>query len=277
MSALDETLRRIQRLLVLGPSTRPPDHAPAPAHPERQRPRNARRTAVAVAVATLLPVGFGALLIPLREQLSESISLLMVLPVLVVALLGGRRLGTLAAVAAAAAFNVFHTEPYYRPMIDDPNDIVETIVLLLIGITIGYLADLAQNAVVSARVRKKELTAVTDFLEQIGTPVSAEQLVEHARTSILTLLDARDCVWRPDYKGTASPVLRPDGTLTSLRAHERDEGGGVLPGALEIPVGYPPAEFGRFIVQTNRRAIVSLEERRAAATISTTLARCIRP
>jgi K+-sensing histidine kinase KdpD len=225
----------------------------------------------------MLPVAFGALLIPLREQLSESISLLMVLPVLVVALLGGRRLGTVAAVAAAAVFNVFHTEPYYRPMIDDPNDIVETIVLLVIGITIGYLADLTQNAVVSARVRKKELTAVTNFLEQIGTQVSAEELAERARTSILTLLDARDCVWWPDYKGTASPVLRPDGTLTSQRSGEWDEGGGVLPGILEIPVGYPPTEFGRFIVQTDRRAIVSLEERRAAATISTTLARCIRP
>ena len=141
----------------------------------------------------------------------------------------------------------------------------------------GYLADLTQNAVVSARVRKKELTAVTNFLEHIGTPISAEELAEHARTNILTVLDARDCVWRPDYKGTASPVLRPDGSLTSSRAAERDERGGVLPGIIEIPVGHPPAEFGRFIVKTNGRAIVSLEERRAAATIAITLARCIRP
>jgi K+-sensing histidine kinase KdpD len=277
MSALDETFRRISRLLILGPSTSPPGAAPVPAHPERQRPRNARRATVAVAVATMIPVGFGVLLIPLRERLSESISLLMVLPVLVVALLGGRRLGTLAAVAAAAAFNVFHTEPYYRPMIDDPNDIVETIVLLVIGITIGYVADLTQNAVVSARVRRKELTAVSSFLEQIGTPISSGDLAEQARTSILTLLDARGCVWRPDYKGTASPVLRPDGTLRSANVVESGDGGGVLPGTIEIPVGYPPTELGRFIVQTNRTAIVSLEERRAAATIATTLARCIRP
>ncbi len=54
-------------------------------------------------------------------------------------------------------------------------------------------------------------------------------------------------------------------------------GGGILPSTVEIPVGYPPSEFGRFIVRTNRRANVSLEERRAAATIATTLARCIRP
>lgn len=228
-------------------------------------------------MATMLPVAFGAALIPLREPLSQSISLLMVLPVLIVALLGGGRLGTIAALAAAVAFDLFHTQPYYRPTIDDPDDIVETVVLLAIGITTGYLAQAAQSAVVAARVRGKELAAVTNFLELIGTPIPGEALAEHASASILSLLDARECVWRHDYKGTASPVLRPDGTLTSVTFSDWDEGGGILPGSVEIPVGYPPSEFGRFIVQTNRRANVSLEERRAAATIATTLARCIRP
>ena len=277
MNPLGSTLRGIQRLLVLGPGTPPPGPAPVPAHPERHRPNSTVRTIVAVAMATMLPVAFGAALIPLREPLSQSISLLMVLPVLVVALLGGGRLGTLAALAAAAAFDLFHTQPYYRPTIDDADDIVETIVLLAIGITTGYLAQAAQSAVVAARVRRKELAAVTNFLEHIGTPIPGEALAEHASASILSLLDARECVWRHDYKGTASPVLRPDGTLTSVTVSDWDEGGGILPSTIEIPVGYPPSEFGRFIVQTNRRANVSLEERRAAATIATTLARCIRP
>lgn len=277
MSTLDRALGRIQRLLVLGASTPPADPAAVPAQPQRTRSRSTAQTAGAVAIAVLVPVAFGAALIPLREQLSQSISLLMVLPVLVVALLAGRRLGTLASVAAAGAFVIFHTQPYYRPTIDDPNDIVETIVLLAIGITMGYLAESAQTAVVAARVRVRELTAVTDFLGHIGTPIPAEALAEHAATSILILLNARHCVWRPDYMGTASPVLRPDGTLSSARVVELDEGGGVLPGTIEIPVGYPPAELGRFIVQTDRRAVVSLEERRAAATVATTLARCVGP
>jgi K+-sensing histidine kinase KdpD len=276
MSPLDGTLRRIQRLLVLGANTPPPDPAPVPAHPERHQSASRARTTVAVAVATMLPIAFGAALIPLREQLSQSISLLMVLPVLVVALLGGRRLGTLAALSAAVTFDLLHTQPYYRPTIDDPDDIVETIVLLVIGITAGYLAESAQSAIVAARVRRKELAAMTNFLEHIGTPIPGEELAQHASASILSLLDARECIWRPDYKGTASPVLRPDGTLTSMHIGDWDEGGGVLPSTVEIPVGYPPTEFGRFIVQTNHRMSVSLEERRAAATIATTLARCIR-
>lgn len=277
MSLLDGTLRRIQRLLTLGPGTPPPDPAPVPAHPGRRQSHDAARTVVAVATAAVLPIVFGAVLIPLREQLSQSISLLMVLPVLLIALLGGRRLGMVAALSAALAFDVFHTQPYYRPTIDDPDDIVETVALLLIGITAGYLAESAQTAIVAARIRRKELAAMTNFVEHIGTPISGEELAEHAGASILSLLDARDCVWRPDYKGTASPVLKPDGTLASTHGGDWDQGGGVLPSTIEIPVGYPPSEHGRFIVRTNQRTTISLEERRAAATIATTLARCIRP
>jgi hypothetical protein len=118
---------------------------------------------------------------------------------------------------------------------------------------------------------------MTNFVEHIGTPISGEELAEHAGASILSLLDARDCVWRPDYKGTASPVLKADGTLASTHVGDWDQGGGVLPSTIEIPVGYPPSEHGRFIVRTNQRTTISLEERRAAATIAITLARCIRP
>jgi K+-sensing histidine kinase KdpD len=277
MSLLDGTLRRIQRLLTLGPGTPPPDPAPVPAHPGRRQSHDAVRTVVAVATAAVLPIVLGAVLIPLREQLSQSNSLLMVLPVLLIALLGGRRLGIVAALSAAIAFDVFHTQPYYRPTIDDPDDIVETVALLLIGITAGYLAESAQTAIVAARIRRKELAAMTNFVEHIGTPISGEELAEHAGASILSLLDARDCVWRPDYKGTASPVLKADGTLASTHVGDWDQGGGVLPSTIEIPVGYPPSEHGRFIVRTNQRTTISLEERRAAATIAITLARCIRP
>jgi K+-sensing histidine kinase KdpD len=277
MSPLDRFLHRIQRLFTLGTGVPAPDPEPVPAYPgQRRRPDN-ERVRVAVAAAATVPIAFGAALIPLREHISQSISLLMVLPVLVVALLAGRRLGTLAALAAAAAYDVFHTEPYYRPTIDDPDDIVETIVLLAIGITIGYLAESAQHAVVAARVRRAELTAVTNFIEHIGTAIPGEELAEHASNSIVSLLDAEECVWHPDYKGTASPVLQPDGSLQSALPGSGGEGGGTLPLTIEIPVGHPPTEHGRFIVRTKRRATVSLEERRAAATIATTLARCIGP
>lgn len=277
MSPLDHTLRRIQRVFVLGPGAPAPDPEPVPAFPGQRRRPDTARVLVAVVAAVALPIAFGAALIPARDHVSQSVSLLMVLPVLVVALLGGRRLGSVAALSAAVTFDVFHTQPYYRPTIDDPDDIVETVVLFAIGVTIGYLAESAQRAVVAARVRRDELTAVTNFIRHIGTSIPGEQLVEHAGNSIVSLLDAHECVWRHDYKGTASPVLQTDGSLQSALPGGGDEGGGTLPLTIEIPVGQPPTEHGRFVVRTNQRASVSLEERRAAATIAVTLARCIGP
>lgn len=273
---LDRALRRLQRLLTLGVGTSPMLPQLVPAYPTRERRGSIARVVVAVATAIALPLAIGAVLIPLRDEISQSISLLMVLPVLIVALLGGRRLGTVAALAAAAAYDLFHTQPYYRPTIDDPDDIVETVVLLGIGVTIGYLAESVQRSVVAARVRRQELVAVTDFLEHVGTAIPGEELAAHASASIVSLLGAHDCVWHPDYKGTVSPVLRPDGTLTASLAGQ-GAGGGALPLAIEIPVGAAPDEHGRFIVRTKPRSNVSLEERRAAATIAGALARCIGP
>lgn len=277
MSPLDRTLHRIQRVFALGSAAPAPDPEPVPPYPGQRARSSRRRIVAAVAAAVALPIVFGAALIPLRSHISQSISLLMVLPVLVVALLAGRRLATVAALAAAAAYDVFHTQPYYRPTIDDPDDIVETVVLLAIGITTGYLAESAQRAVIAARVRREELTAVTNFIEHIGADIAGEELAEHASTSIVSLLDAHECVWMPDYKGTAGPVLQPDGSLQAALPGTLNQGGGTLPTTIEIPVGHPPTEFGRFVVKTNHRTNVSLEERRAAATIATTLARCIRP
>lgn len=273
MRQLDSALRRLHRVLALGPAAPPSTHRSAPVQPEPPRPSR-RRGLLGVAAAVALPLGFGLGLVPLREQLSQSTSLLMVLPVFVVAVVAGPRLGTVAALSGAAAFDVLHTEPFYRPTIDDPDDVIETIVLLVIGVTIGYLAQSAQRAVFAAGVRRHALEAMTDFLGRIGTPISDEELAGHAGASICGLLEAQECRWRPGYMGTAGPVLQPDGTLSGVLTIGVT-GGGVLPTTIEIPVGSPPTELGRFIVRTAGRSAVALEERRAAATVAATLARCI--
>jgi K+-sensing histidine kinase KdpD len=266
----------VHRLLVLGPRARPSPTVAAAAEPgDRVSVDRRRRSAVAVLVATVAPIAYALALVPLRDRLEQSISLLMVLPVLVLALLGGGRLAAVAAMSGAIAFGVIHTEPYYRFTIDAAADVVEMAVLLVVGVVTGVLTDAAQRSVVASRVRRRELSAMVDYVDRIGV-ASTDELVDDARRSIERLLSARSSRWLPGYRGTAAPVLLADGTIArgGTAVQQRPTGATRLPDVLEIPVGDPPREHGRIVVDSSD-ADVSVEERRAAATIARSLGRVL--
>lgn len=271
---LDRLLHRLYMLLAFGAGHRPEPLEPTSAHPGDTVRRNPRVVALSIAIALSLPLAFGVALIPLRGALEQSISLLMVVPVLVVAAVGGTRLAALAAVAAALTFAIVHTEPYYEITVDDADDIVEIVVLLLIGVLAGLIIDAAQRSIASARARARELAAMTAFVDEIGDANPAD-LVARAQRSIEEMLVARSSTWRPGYRGTSAPVLRPSGMISpSGYADTREIATTRLPRELEIPVGTPPNEHGRFVVRCSD-ADVSLEERRAAATIAAALGRSL--
>jgi len=102
------------------------------------------------------------------------------------------------------------------------------------------------------------------FAVEVSGAASNDEVIEAGRRSIEHLLGLRSCVWRPDYHGTAGPVLRPDGNLDAggsgfaVGATE----GGVLPTTIELPVEPRGYELGRFVLQSSPDRGVSIEERR---------------
>ncbi|MFV0307175.1 MAG: DUF4118 domain-containing protein [Desertimonas sp.] len=275
MTRPDSLLGRFERSIRLGPPSPRPPGDPTPEDPTDADADRRRRKVLGYTAAIVFPIVAAAALIPLRDALEHSISLLMVVPVLIVALMWGARAGALAALCAAGSYDVLHTVPYYRPAIEDADDIVETVVLLGVGLAIGVVAEVAHRATATARIRGDELSAVSGFLAQAGHD-RGDQLALHASASIRTLLDARSCTWRPGYHGTVSPVLTADGGLVATTGGLVVDGG-TLPDRIEIPAGRTPNERGRFIVQTGRDAVVSIEQRRAAALIATAFAGLLDP
>ena len=72
-----------------------------------------------VAIATLLPIGVGALLVPLRDDLvSTNLALILVIFVVLGGVGAGRLGGALAAITAALSFDFFLTKPYLSLHID---------------------------------------------------------------------------------------------------------------------------------------------------------------
>lgn len=273
-SRLDTYIRRARRSFFLGPARKQVGVRTVDDEPGGLVAHRARLTALSAAIALGLPVVAGVALIPLRPHLAQSISLIMVVPVFLIAAVAGARPGVVAAVSAGVTFDVLHTIPYYRFTIDDPDDIVEMVVLVAVGIVTGFIADAALGAVESTRVRHRELTALTDFLARIGRS-DPDALIDEAGRSISALLLAHECRWQPGYRGTASPVLNPTGTITvSGVGTHLDSSAARLPPDLEIAVGQPPQEHGRFLVRTSS-AEISVEERYAAGSIASTLGKLL--
>src|SRR4051794_32581696 len=72
----------------------------------------------------------------------SQVNVALVLAILVpaAAAAGGRMAGASTGVAAALAYNFFHTEPRHSLRIDHPRDVLTVVLLAVIGLVVGELA-----------------------------------------------------------------------------------------------------------------------------------------
>jgi len=107
------------------------------------RDRATDQTNLAASMGSLGLLVFSMFLVPLRDFLgAANVAIILLLGVQVVAIIGGRRGGILAAVVAALSFDFFFTEPYLRLVITDRHDIVTAVLLLVAGIATSELGAL---------------------------------------------------------------------------------------------------------------------------------------
>jgi hypothetical protein len=270
------TMQRIQRGAWLEPEHGPGGKVPAPGRPGEATPVGVPAWA-GVASAVAAPVAVATLLVAVRGSIGGAASLVMVLPVLAVSVVAGVRAGAFAALVGAAAYAVLLTEPYYRFSVADTDDLVETVVLLAIGLVVGALSDRSRRDRTITGARGREVDAVTRFLHDVSTADGSDAVASAAERAIVALLSARECEWRPGYHGTVGAVLGADGSLsTGTSAPAVGSGLDVLPPTVEIPVGSGAVELGRFVVRTDPNAAVSIEERRAAVGVAAVLSKFAR-
>ena len=98
-----------------------------------------RRRIAAYILAIVLPVLTAAAMIPLRVDHGRMAVLLLVIPVVVVALLGGFGPAIVAATVAVLAYDLFLVEPYYDLAISDSDEIVAAATLFGVGLVVGVL------------------------------------------------------------------------------------------------------------------------------------------
>jgi K+-sensing histidine kinase KdpD len=245
----------------------PPRPRYEPLEPGQRLPVAWRRLGVACALAIALPAILAVAAVPLRDDHGPTVAVVLVVPVVAVALLGGTGPAVLAALSAGLAYDLLLTQPYNRLVIHDPDDVVATIVLVLVGLTVGVASGRLSRSKARATTRQAELRHLVRFLDTVRDDVGPDELSRAACEHITALLGLQTCQWSPGQRSSDIPLLLPDGNLlaaeTALNADRAK-----LPGQLELAGMAGPGQLGRFVLTADPDRIVSYEERLVAAVIA---------
>jgi K+-sensing histidine kinase KdpD len=121
-------------------------------------------------VATLAAVATGTLLVYPLKELAPVVSLgIVYLPaVLLVSTVWGLRLGLVASILSAAAFNFFHIPPLHRFTIADEENWVALAAFVIAAIISSTVAGLARARAVEAERRREDADRALAELEELG-------------------------------------------------------------------------------------------------------------
>jgi hypothetical protein len=114
-----------------------------PWHPPRsEHDRATRRQTVLAAIGGALgSMLVAVLLIPVRASIGPaSVALALVLVIVGAAAYGGRVAAALASAAAALSFNFLHAAPLYTFHLRNTEDVVTSVLMVLVGIAVGEVA-----------------------------------------------------------------------------------------------------------------------------------------
>lgn len=214
----------------------------------------------------VLPICTAAALVPFRDDIDRSAAALtLVVPVVIVALRGGRGPAAAAAVVAPLAFDVLLTRPYQQLEIAVAADVEATVILAVVGVTVAAVVSQASRDRTLATVRGREVRSLELAAAVARERGGSDAMAARAGEALTELLELRSCRWSPGYRGAAYPVLTADGEVAGRPAEDRAP----LPSTgAEIPVHAAGREIGRFVVVPSSSRPVSREERLVALTIA---------
>ena len=136
-----------------------------------------------------LVVGLSAAMVPLRGDITRaSPALVLVIPIVLAGLVGGRLAAVITAVTAALAFNFAFIPPYWTLEIHAPDDIVALTVFGFVAVVIGTLVAREGERRQSAEERAAELEALNEELQDVQR--ERQRLADEAmRAAVLERVD----------------------------------------------------------------------------------------
>jgi Domain of unknown function (DUF4118) len=220
-------------------------------------------------LAAIGPIVVASLLVLVRDHLARSnAALVLVIVVVLAAALGGRWAAIVAALVSAISYDFFLTRPYGSLKIDDAEDIVATVLLLVVGVIVGELVVWARRGHRESARGSDEVARLHRVAELVAAGSSAERVQAAVCNELSELLSLRGCRFeRPPFPGPLLRLERKGSIDTPRRRFVRGEF--TLPEeGVEIPVLGRGRELGRLVLEPDPDVGVSLEERVVAIALS---------
>jgi K+-sensing histidine kinase KdpD len=210
-----------------------------------------RRSRLLLLAGLTGPMAAGAALIPLRDRIDNTnIALLLVVAVVAVAAQGRRQAAVVAALSAAAAFNLFHTRPYYSLRIDSSDDVVTAALLLGVGIAVGELALRGRRARALAERERRDLQSIQGLGRLVVDGEDADYVALATASELTHLLHLVDCRFeREPADDRILPVVERDGRVQWGPTRWESDRWGLPSDGVAIPVRWHGQEAGRFVLR----------------------------
>jgi hypothetical protein len=235
----------------------------------RQTPRLAGRDLIATLAALVVPLAISLILVPFRDNFSNTnVALVLVVVIVAVAANGSRLAGAMASVSAALWFDFFFTLPYQRFTITRRADLETTVLLLIVGLAVSQLAARARRLQVIAITDAGYLSKIHDAAELAKSATTPRVVVDTVRQQLLQVLNLRDCRFEYGTLLGNPPRLERDGAvITGRRTWDVDRHG--LPDEdVELRTYHNGSYYGRFMLRGTPGPPPSLEARLVAVTLA---------
>lgn len=220
---------------------------------------------VALTTAGLLGAFRGALGRP-------NAALVLVLVVVAAAAIGGRWAGVATGLIAAAGFDFFLTRPYGSLAIKSSEDVVTTILLVLVGLAVGTIAIAERTARHEGRTGTEEVAGLYRVARLSAEGAETEAVVHAIEAEVASVMHLRSCRFERLAGDVSLPVLELSGRIDTPYVFEGD--GFALPvEGMRVPVRHGEHALGWLVCHPVDGSLgVSRDRRRTALVLADHLA-----
>jgi hypothetical protein len=224
--------------------------------------------AIGVAIGALGSLVLSLALTPLRDHIPNAdMALILVIPVLIGAIVGGRWAAVLSALVAALCFDFFFTKPYASLRIENKDDVWTFLALLAVALTAAAVGIRARRGGADAREARAEFSRLYRVAELSAKGADRDDVVSAARAELIGLFGLVDCVYEEESSGPPLPRLGHGGALENARLVTVGEF--LLPsGGVELPVMGRGRDVGRLVLYAGELTRAPLQKRLVAVAIA---------